>query len=284
MTISILRRARATLFVLVCSVCMVGATSGSQETKQRNTSQDQPHAGSGVPLSFEVASVRPNKPGESVSGWGFRSLPGGKVDIGAISGKQLIADAFHVIQDQIKGGPPWLTKESYGITAIPPATSQSKDQRLESSTPTAEQRLMMQSLLADRFGFRFHENTQLAWTYVLIKGSGPLKLKSPVDASRRPAFVMFMGDNNEYNGSTRGANVSMQQVAENLSFELNTPVIDNTGLSGSYDFSVEPFTSENDSPDVAAAGAMHRLGLKLKRVRGPVRVIVIDDIREPTPN
>jgi uncharacterized protein (TIGR03435 family) len=62
------------------------------------------------------------------------------------------------------------------------------------------------------------------------------------------------------------------------------PVVDKTGIVGAYDFNVEPFSPENESADVAAVGAMHRLGLDLKRVKGPVRMVVIDNIQRPTPN
>ncbi len=118
---------------------------------------------------------------------------------------------------------------------------------------------------------------------MLTRGSGTLRLDRPSDPSRQPAFVLFMRGN-DYDGEARGANVSMQLVAEQLSGELNAPVVDKTGLAGSYDFYVQAFAPENDYVDFAAIGAMHRLGLDLKKNSAPVRVIVIDSIQRPTPN
>jgi len=87
-----------------------------------------------------------------------------------------------------------------------------------------------------------------------------------------------------FDGEARGANVSLSQVAEVLSSDLAVPVSDKTGLTGSYDFRVEPFAPENEDAIYAAKGAMHRLGLELTKTSGPISTIAVDDVQRPSPN
>lgn len=232
--------------------------------------------------SFEVASIRPVAPGAIVN-MGFRSLPGGRIEIGGIGVRWLISIAFHIPLSQIRGGPLWLSTDTYAISAIPPQDSLSANAKLESWTPTEEQRLMLQQLLADRFSLRVHSVTVRGPMYVLTRGSGPLRLNPPKDTNRSTAFALF-GRGNLYDGEMHGRNISMPEVAAQLSALLDLPVIDKTGITGEYDFAVEPFTDNNESADVAAVGALQRLGLRLRRGKGDIQTLVIDNIQRPTPN
>jgi len=282
---TVARRSYLTMFLLGMSLTWQSAgIVYSQDTRQPITSQST-QAGPNTLPSFEAVSIRPIPPGTEAHGWGFHSLPGGRVDIGAIGIRQLISQAFDVPADRIKGGPQWLDTEGYAILAVPPDASRSRTapQAHTSFTPTAEQRLMLQSMLMDRFSLRYHEETRPGSVYMLTRGRGKLRLDHPKDSGRQPAFVLFMrGD--IFDGETRGANVSMPIVAGRLGADLNASVVDETGLTGSYDFYVEPFAPENNDARFAAIGAMHRLGLNLKRASDSVKVIVIDNVERPTPN
>lgn len=233
--------------------------------------------------SFEVISIRPIAPGTSTHVTGFRALPGGRIDIVGIGIRQLMSQAFHIPTNQIKGGPDWLDTQGYAIVAIPPDDSPSRKQEIESFTPTEEQRQMLRELLAERFSLRYHEEMRSGAAYVITRGRTPLKLEPPSDPTRTPAFAIFMrGD--VFDGETRGANLSMAALAQQLSPYLNTPVIDQSGLAGAYDFHVEPFAPENKDVEYAATGAMSKLGLNLKRESRPTKTVVIDKITKPTPN
>ena len=99
----------------------------------------------------------------------------------------------------------------------------------ESWNPTTEQREMLQGLLTGRFGLRFHRIVRKGPVYILTRGSKTLQLKDPQDKAREPIFVVFVrGDIAD--GEVRGANVSMNQVARELSANLGQPVLDQTGL------------------------------------------------------
>lgn len=89
---------------------------------------------------------------------------------------------------------------------------------------------------------------------------------------------------NVFDGEMHGRNISIDEVADALGLFIQMPVLDKTGITGEYDFSVEPFAPGNESGAFAAVGAFRRLGLRLRRVKGDVQTIVIDNIERPTPN
>lgn len=275
---------------LLATLTLLSASLSAEDhhplsTRQYNLFENQSHTAPQTQPSFEVVSIRPVAPGATVSDVGFHSLPGGRIEINGFGVKQLISEAFHVPTGQIKGGPDWLNTEAYVITAIPPNRSASNAtiQQYESSAPTEQQREMLQTMLAERFSLRYHEELRPGSVFVLTRNDCPLKMQSPKDGSRKPAFVLFMrGD--VFDGEARAANVSMPDLVAELSFDLGVPVVDKTGLTGSYDFHVEPFAPDNKDAEFAAIGAMRRLGLKLQKAASTARVIVIDNIQKPTPN
>jgi uncharacterized protein (TIGR03435 family) len=61
-------------------------------------------------------------------------------------------------------------------------------------------------------------------------------------------------------------------------------VLDQTGLTGAYDFHLPPVDPENHDYNAAIFDAMHRLGLELKRGKGPVETMAIDHIEKPSAN
>ena len=84
----------------------------------------------------------------------------------------------------------------------------------------------------------------------------------------------------------------MEQFALHITSHVGRPVIDKTGLTGSFDYELR-WTPDEPSPDGGAARAggpsifaavEEQLGLKLEPQRGPVEVLVIDSIERPTPN
>ena len=236
---------------------------------------------SAAPLpAFEVATVKPCPPGGQ-RGVGFHSYPGGRIEIKGVSVKVLIYNAFDVQIYQVSGGPDWLASDCFNVAAESGALS--GQHTPESWNPTPEQRLMLQTLLADRFALRYHRGTRQGPVYLLTRGDKPLLLKEPEDKDREPVFAVFVRGEIA-DGEVRGANVSMPQIARDLGSELGAPVVDQTGLTGQFDLHVLPFDAENRDVSAAISGAMDRLGLKLRRGTGPIETIVIDSVARPTPN
>jgi len=166
------------------------------------------------PLAFEVASIKPSKPGSA--GGGVRPLPGGQTYIAGNVPLRLIIKLMYKITDsQIVGGPSWIDTELWDVEAKA-ARPSTLDQLHE----------MFQTLLAERFKLQFHRETREMRAYVLTVDKGGSKLKlsqaqEPFDIPIKPAG----------SGKMIGTRVPMSYLCWVLSQFLNTPVMDRTGLA-----------------------------------------------------
>ena len=235
------------------------------------------------PLEFEVATIKsidPNAGGMV----GFVSYPGGRVLFGHSSLKMMMYFAYDIPESRISGGPDWVGKDQFDVTAVPPDSSESRTAKQPpvKATPSAEQRQMLQSLLADRFALKVHREIKQGPVYLLTLGSGKLRLQDPKDRDADSRFAVMQKGGGIVDGETFGVNVSMAFVAARLRLDL--PVVDETGLNGAYDFHLDPDDPENQNYSAAVFDAMERLGLKLKRGTGPVETLVIDHVERPSAN
>lgn len=164
-------------------------------------------------------------------------------------------------------------------------------------------RLMVQSLLRDRFKMRAHRVTTEADGYALVIGKSGLKIKEAKVADEPPSMPEWVKDassalkGESYISATirevgviaiTGRRVSMSQLAGTLQRSMNMPVWDRTGLSGNYYFAFRymEFLSadlETDAPSLATA-LQENLGLKLEKQKGPLEGLVIDYLEEPSEN
>ena len=147
------------------------------------------------------------------------------------------------------------------------------------ATPSDEQRKMLQMLLVERFGLKFHRETKEGPVYLLLRNKGPLRLQPPKNPEGDSRENILSPD-----GWAVGTNISMAFLANQLSRNLERPVLDQTGLPERYDFELEADDPSNRDITAANIEEMKRLGLKLKAAKGPVETIVIDSATEPTEN
>jgi uncharacterized protein (TIGR03435 family) len=227
--------------------------------------------------AFEVASIKPGKPGAS----GSSNLFGmsGRFTAENSTLKSLIQFAYQVRAFQVLGGPSWLDRDTYDIVAKPEARVAGGKQNLQ----------MVQTLLADRFQLKFHRETRELPVYLLVVAkSGPRlhEAENPLHGiAGRPRSI-----------ESKGAD--MQALAATLARRLGYTVIDKTGLTGSYDFTLtfDPNAglamspggeslpaAESGDPSIFTA-LQEQLGLKLESSKGPVEVIVIDRAEKPSEN
>jgi uncharacterized protein (TIGR03435 family) len=196
----------------------------------------------------------------------------------------LIQLAFDVESFQVTGGPVWIDNDRYDIDAKPPASSPSS----QSSPPYAkapmnhEQRLMLQSLLAERFQLKSHTETRECPIYLLVRGGNTLKLAEPKEKNAYP-WAGLLGRGTE---GVAGINESMSNLAKRLSGYLHRPVLDRTGLAGSYDFHADYRNDDDEHPDTTAMilACMREIGLKLEASKGPIETIVIEQVERPSGN
>ena len=243
--------------------------------------------------SFEVATIKPSNPTRGRVG--PSTSPGGRVFVGHATLKDLIAHAFDLQDFQVKGGDGWMRADQFDIDARPPASSDSGKPRPQTiqQPMNAEQHFALLSLLVDRFHLRFQQKDAEGPVLLLMEGKNP-KLNPPAD-TKAYSWVGSATEGGMMTGTgIRGINASMALLADRLQWYFERPVIDRTGIEGSFDFKFQtpwngpPITSSRliRSPEVLTniVSAIHGIGLKLENGKAPIETIAIDDAARPTPN
>jgi uncharacterized protein (TIGR03435 family) len=227
------------------------------------------------PQAFEVAVIRPSVAGAG-AGTSFNVFEGGRLRITNEPVKLLIRAAFQLQNAQISGGPAWLETDRYDIEA--------KTGRAEKITPQ-QMAPLLQSLLRDRFGFAFHREMREITVHGLVleknrKSGGKLQAKAE-------------GEDTAMNTHTQPGKsqlvataVSMSALASYVGNRLGGIVVDQTGLEGSYDFTLEwaPDDAKDTSLPSLVAALREQLGLRLESQKRPVEVLVIDRLQRPSEN
>jgi uncharacterized protein (TIGR03435 family) len=264
---------RATLtFLLTCTLALASPPASAQSAPVT----------ANLP-AFDAETIKPLNPGARYQKAGFYGEPGGRIFFGG-NIKMLVEDAFNLQDYQVAGGPNWTASQWFEINAVPPETSLSRNIKVRIAEPTYEQRLMLQSLLRDRFGLKFHLETKEEEVYILTRGSKPLQLKTPKDPASDHRAIVMMKQDGIADGEAEGTNTTTDYLALRLSRYLQLPVLNQTGLTGSYDYYLPPADPENHDPVAAVLGVVDRLGLKIKRGRGPIQTLAIDHVEQPSEN
>lgn len=220
--------------------------------------------------SFEVASIKPN---DSGSGRGTETTGPGRVTCVNTSISSLIQQAFGIRAFQISDAPGWVSSDLFDLTATTGTSKDLSDIELEP---------YFESLLAERLHLKYHRETKEMQVYAL----GVAKTGSKMTAHAGG------GDNSTHINSgpaktlMQSTNISMRVLANTLGGRLDRMVIDNTGLTGGYDLTLE--WAPNPSPDSTEpslfTALQEQLGLKLESTKAPVEIIVIDNIERPSEN
>ena len=221
---------------------------------------------------FEVASIKPTAAQDGSFAIDF--LPGGGFSARNVTVKMLLRNAYDLQDYQILGGPGWIASAGFDIQARAAAGS---------GEPAREQVLMMiQALLADRFHLEAHREARQLPIYALVVGKSGPKLQA-ADSSAVQARSQKLGQ-------LIAKKMSLTELANILTFDLERPVKDETGLKGDFAFTLEWTRGLRESdagqslrPSLFTA-VQEQLGLKLESAKGPVEVLVIDRVEKPSEN
>lgn len=271
-------------FILVCHCSLFGQRIGIQSPLL--ALQASPGE---LPTSFEVVSIRRNL---HPSRWRLQFRVDGFIAEG-VTLRDLIEEAYGIYNsDRILGGPIWIETDRFDINA---RVDISLGKRLYDLN-VDQRRLMLQSLLANRFGIVLHRSTQERSVSALevAKGGAHLRSVRPEDVYRNEATHSEGIVTSSSRGQVTVEGFSMDAFARFLSVNLGTVVLNRTGLSGYYSFSLHwtpqsanlgnPYSAmPEDPPELPVGTALEKeLGLKLVQARGPVEVLTIDKARAPT--
>ena len=220
--------------------------------------------------AFEAASIRRNRSGEGNT---QINLSGGRLTVTNASLKTLIRNAYDLLSFQLAGEPRWIDTEMYDIVAT---TGSAK--KIEPD----EFRLLLQNLLAARFQLKVHWETREVSVYALLPDkSGPRLQES--SAPQEPGINTSKGP-----GRARmlGTHEPIAILTKNLGNQLGRIVIDKTGLSGAYDWTLEwdPDPAADSTRPSLVTALQVQLGLRLEAQKGPMEVLVIDRAEHASEN
>jgi uncharacterized protein (TIGR03435 family) len=258
---------------------------------------------------YDIASIKPYKTDDGPAMRVMMQITPDGVSLHGVPLRMLLQQGFGLEQDRIVGEPSWTDSSRYDIEAKvePEDAPKLKDLKVE------QRNAMMLQLLVDRFHLKYHYEKRELPLYTLVVAKGGLKMKPSKPVEDPPQANppkpgdgpprMGRGMMRMSPGHFESTGTTIEMLTHLLSRQLGRTVVDKTGLSGEYEFTVD-YTPDNmampmhgapeggPKPEVAAdqggpslfTAVEEQLGLKLQATKATVGVIVIDHIDQPSEN
>ena len=251
--------------------------------------------------SFEVVSVKVNRSGADRQS--MQLLPGGRVEVANTPLRRLILTAYELLPQQLSGGPGWIDSDRFDIAA---RSSENLGPSVPGGPPGRAQ-LMLQRLLAERFGLAVHTEARELPVYELTPARADGRLGPGISPATFDCPALFaaygrgeapMPPTSQCGSSGMSGRIvmrggTMPMFVRSLAGLTGRIVQDRSGLRGGFDFELR-FAPESGAVSGSSAqdgnGASiftaleEQLGLKLRPARAPVNVVVIDRVEHPTEN
>lgn len=259
---------------------------------------------------FAVTTIRPTSPNRILGGGGTGDdvyhMERGTV-------KDVLAYAFGTGYDhEILNAPSWVQNEHFDVLGKVDYEQAKELHKLSHDEREAQMRLMAQSMLAERFALTYHFETQEMPVYQLEIAKGGFKC--PIDTISQPALPDMSRPHFRWSSMPappppppgwqppspeehRALMGKLHMITKGWPFWLlvaslshqpeldGKPVLDKTGLDGSYDCDLHWSQVDSDGTDQPLFAAMRdQLGLTFQPAKGPVEVLVIDSISRPSEN
>ena len=285
--------------------CALNAQAGSASAPSPAASPDGPASAARAAASnatlpaWDISTVKPASP--DARGSSLMFTPDG-ISIKNVPLQMIVREAFDVQDDHLFNLPSWAKTSMYDIEAkvAPDDAAKLKDIK-------RGQRLgMMVPLLEERFGLKYHYETRELAVYDLVIAKGGVKmLASKPDAPASEGQPPTQGGRwlRAGRGHVESTGTGMEMLARVLSQTLGRTVVDRTGLTGNYDYKLD-WTPDDAAPQMAKAAGpdqvggtspdpagpslftavQEQLGLRLEATKGPVDVVVVDQLEQPTAN
>ncbi len=215
-----------------------------------------------APTAFEVASIRPTAgpiPGVPPA-FGQQRTTEDTLTSRHTNLLEIMRRAF-LTEPQLGKGMDWVREARYDMIAKSPAPA-----------TDAQLWMMVRPLLEERFKLKYHYESREVSGFSMVVAKGGPRLTPSVGGSNNLA----MG-----NGVLTGSNVTLGRLAGLLSTVMRTTVVDETGLTGTYDFRLNPREFEGSPLPIMVQDG---LGLKMESKKLQVQMLIIDNIEQPTDN
>jgi uncharacterized protein (TIGR03435 family) len=246
---------------------------------------------------LEVVSVKPSPPG----GPGYESarVDNARLTVANYRLRNMIGAAYRLRREQLIGGPPWIDKATYDITA-----------KADGPADGREMWALMQTVLTERFHLKMHVEKREFAVYELTiakagllpaprdgncRGADPLAIPQEPPKGKRmvgPCGTLLMPILPRGGAGLQGGQVRMPMLASRLTDLLGRTVVDKTGYAAPFDVDIEfGFHDPRSGPPPATETGLplpgvlnKRLGLKLTPAKAMLDVHVIDSIERPAAN
>ena len=212
--------------------------------------------------------------------------------------QQVIRAAYNIEDDRIIGAPDWLVSEKYDVDASEQGPATAPDfQKVPMDVELAQQGLMLQAMLAERLKLVVHRETRPISVYALVIAPGGPKLQEAkpgeiyTQGPKGPDGVVRSGMKFDH-GTILGQGIGIDALLFQISREMKRTVLNETGLSGKYDFTlknpagatlgIDNAAAPSESYELALSAALEsQLGLKLEPRTTALEVLVIDHVERP---
>lgn len=227
--------------------------------------------------AYDVSSVKPSEP--DATGMSSMFNGAGRYEGTNITMHELLQTAFGKRRDMILGLPAWADKTRFDVQA----KSVETDEATLKALPQSARLGMLRKVLEDRFQLKWHMEQREMPTYELVVNKGGIKMSVSTVTGKGS------GVRGGRNGELTGINCPMDVLAVVLSNPLQRAVVNKTGLTDKYNFTLKytpddaPAGSDAELPSLFTA-IQEQLGLKLQPAKGLQEVLVIDSVSMPTAN
>ena len=214
---------------------------------------------------YEVASIHPSRPGASP-----QSARAVFVADGFDAKDSTLGDILDMLNGwqlhRVVGGPAWMTTDRYDIHAKAPVP-----------VPKEQQHDALMALLAERFNLSVHRETRDIPAMVLLAPKIPAGVK-PAAAGETYSVPYFARDVLTFTA------VPMSAFTNYLSNVWQSRVVDQTGLEGAFDFTLNPSTEPGESWGDRIHEALLAVGFKIEYRKVPTEMTVVDRCERPSEN
>ena len=226
---------------------------------------------------FEAAVMKLNTSGQTDAS--FKILPSGLFRAVNIRMIDIFQFAFKVRNETTVGAPSWFNSDRFDVTG-----------RAQANSKEDTFREMLGTLLIQELKLKFHIQPTEMSAYALVVGKGGPRLQ-PAAGTGEPECLPVGEQGAQFGGLHRACtNLKMSDLAQALpdlsSAYVNKTVVDQTGLTGSYDFRLDWVARSNIDTigGLTMFGAIEKLGLKLEEKKLTLPVVVIDHVEKPGGN
>jgi uncharacterized protein (TIGR03435 family) len=247
-------------------------------------------------LTFDVATIRLAPPPDANFHVSVSSPPrSSRFEATNLPIKALIQIAYGY-DAPVDGAPDWVTKTLYNIQARSDEAADARLARLTDNEVRVEKRNAIRVLLAERLELKTHVETRTSSIYRLVVAKGGSRIEAAPkppppangEAPTPPPALNVQAHGSQHGLEFVGTNAPIRAITGSLSAMVEGPVIDDTGLTGTYNYTLrfgrEWSANDPDSWPSIFTAVQEQLGLKLEPAREPVPNIVVDHITVPKEN